>query len=151
MKKTLTLLLAFSMAIAAMAQGKGKGHDKDKNDKHSDGKSNHHDGNDDNNNNGIYRERKDDDKVDHQKKNKNYSYTKNLPSKVRAAFSRDFPNATNVTWTKSNGNWTATFNRSILGRTTATYHANGQRIGGTAQTPPVRRRILGNPIPPASN
>lgn len=51
--------------------------------------------------------------------------SKNQPAKVRAAFQRDYPNARNVTWTKCRGDWTATFNGAF--RSTAIYHANGQR------------------------
>lgn len=51
--------------------------------------------------------------------------SKNQPAKVRAAFQRDYPNATNIRWTKCRGDWTATF--SGLFRSTAVYHANGDR------------------------
>ena len=52
--------------------------------------------------------------------------SKNQPAKVRAAFARDYPNATGVSWSKYRGDWTASFN-SGLGRSTAVYHANGER------------------------
>jgi hypothetical protein len=52
--------------------------------------------------------------------------SKNQPAKVRAAFQRDYPNATNVSWSKYRGDWTATF-RGGLYTSTAVYHANGQR------------------------
>ncbi len=53
-------------------------------------------------------------------------YAKNQPKKVLAALYRDYPAATNVTWDKYKGDYTATFNNGIW-RSTAVYHANGQR------------------------
>jgi hypothetical protein len=52
--------------------------------------------------------------------------SKNQPAKVRAAFARDYPNATGVSWSKYRGDWTATFNNGTT-RSTAVYHANGER------------------------
>ena len=52
--------------------------------------------------------------------------SKNQPAKVRAAFARDYPNATGVSWSKYRGDWTATFNNGAT-RSTAVYHANGER------------------------
>src|SRR5215203_2966458 len=52
--------------------------------------------------------------------------SKNQPAKVRSAFAKDYPNASNVSWSKYRGDWTATFNNTII-RSTAVYHANGQR------------------------
>lgn len=52
--------------------------------------------------------------------------SKNQPAKVRAAFARDYPNATGVSWSKYRGDWTATFNNGAT-RSTAIYHANGER------------------------
>jgi hypothetical protein len=52
--------------------------------------------------------------------------SKNQPAKVRSAFAKDYPNATNVSWSKYRGDWTATFNGGVT-RSTAVYHANGQR------------------------
>jgi hypothetical protein len=52
--------------------------------------------------------------------------SKNQPAKVRNAFNRDYPNATNVYWTKCRGDWTGTFNGGLV-RSTAVYHANGDR------------------------
>lgn len=52
--------------------------------------------------------------------------SKNQPAKVRDAFAKDYPNATNVSWSKYRGDWTATFNNG-LDRSVAVYHANGQR------------------------
>lgn len=53
-------------------------------------------------------------------------YSKNQPAKVRAAFAHDYPNATNISWSKYRGDWTASFNGGIA-RSVAVYHANGQR------------------------
>src|SRR4051812_47470728 len=52
--------------------------------------------------------------------------SKNQPAKVTKAFERDYPDARNVTWSKYDGNWTASFSSGIV-RTTAVYHANGIR------------------------
>jgi len=52
--------------------------------------------------------------------------SKNQPAKVRSAFASDYPNATNVSWSKYRGDWTATFNNGIS-HSVAVYHANGQR------------------------
>lgn len=52
--------------------------------------------------------------------------SKNQPAKVRAAFARDYPDATGVSWSKYQGDWTATFNQGVT-RSTAVYHANGER------------------------
>lgn len=69
--------------------------------------------------------------------------SKNQPAKVSSAFNRDYPGAVNVRWTKCRGDWTATFNGSLF-RSTAVYHANGQRRD--TRTPVSRdnipRRIL---------
>jgi hypothetical protein len=52
--------------------------------------------------------------------------SKNQPAKVRSAFAKDYPNAANVSWSKYRGDWTATFSNGIT-KSTAVYHANGQR------------------------
>ncbi len=52
--------------------------------------------------------------------------SKNQPAKVRQAFSRDYPYAGNVTWSKYRGDWTATFRNGVFW-STAVYHANGDR------------------------
>jgi hypothetical protein len=60
-----------------------------------------------------------------------------VPSKVQAAFARDYGNASGVTWTKSRGNWTATYNGGLFGGATsiATYHANGRRMDTRTTVP----------------
>ena len=57
-------------------------------------------------------------------------YSKNTPRKVADVFARDFPNATNVSWTKNSGTWTAHFGGGgiIPNTRTVTYRANGQRV-----------------------
>jgi len=52
--------------------------------------------------------------------------SKNQPAKVRSAFAKDYPGATNVSWSKYRGDWTASFNNGLV-RSVAVYHANGQR------------------------
>lgn len=137
MKKLFTIIAMVSLTITGMAQGKsnGKGHHKDK---------------EDNRKNDDTEYKKNDDKYDDEvqdrkkrgDKNANYpgqnnnndKYAKNVPSKVRAAFNRDYPNSNNVTWTKNRGYWTADMSNGIY-HIKATYAANGQRINGT----PTRR------------
>ena len=132
MKKTITFILAISIGLAGMAQGKsnGKGHAKksDKHQKHANKKSTSDDGYD--RNDDRY-DRNDDNQ--NRRNNNTGKYSKNLPSKVRAAFNNDYPNATNVTWTKSNGHWTATFPNGIY-RRSVTYAANGQRVNQNGST-----------------
>ena len=53
-------------------------------------------------------------------------YSNHQPKKVAAALLRDYPGATNVSWSKYKGDYTATFNSGIW-RSTAVYHANGER------------------------
>lgn len=52
--------------------------------------------------------------------------SKNQPAKVRAAFQRDYPNASNISWSKYRGDWAASFGNGLY-RSTAIYHANGDR------------------------
>ena len=52
--------------------------------------------------------------------------SKNQPTKARQAFAPDYPGATNVSWSKYRGDWTATFSNNGV-TSTAVYHANGQR------------------------
>lgn len=131
MKKLLVFATAITIALSGMAQDKnnGKGHNKDKsekNSKHSSDK-NHHENDDDYDR--RYGKNKGNDDVYQTGKNNNGKYSKKQPAKVRAAFNRDYPNATNVTWTKYRGNWTASFPNGIY-RVNATYSANGQRLNG---------------------
>ena len=73
------------------------------------------------------RDRRDDRDENNGNRNK---FSKNTPRKVGDAFRRDFPNANNVTWTKNQGSWTATFNNGGLFpvNRSVTYRANGERV-----------------------
>lgn len=144
MKKLIIFTAAITIALSGMSQGKsqGKGHNKNKSEKINTHKSdNRHDDRDDR----YESDRDDRHKVGKRHENDkinqsghNGKYSKNQPAKVRAAFHRDFPNATNVTWTKDRGYWTATFSNGILNTNTVTYAANGQRISG--RSPRTNRR-----------
>ena len=128
MKKILTFTLAITIGLAGMAQGKsnGKGHAKkaDKHQKHA-------------NKNGTYDDDYNRDRDYQNNQNNTGKYSKNLPSKVRSAFYNDYPNAGNVTWTKSNGYWTATFPNGVF-RRSVTYAANGQRVNNNATSSRTR-------------
>lgn len=117
MKKYLLLFAAVAITATGIAQGnsqgKGNGKAKNKPAKESKGLEKHDDVKDDGIWNGTQNT-----SVGKQ--------SKNQPAKVRAAFQNDYPNAANVVWSKYRGDWTATFN-SGLGRSTAIYHANGER------------------------
>ena len=67
--------------------------------------------------------------------------SKNQPARVRDAFQRDYPNATNVSWSKYRGDWTATFGNGLF-MSTALYHANGNRRD--TRTPVTKNEIPGN-------
>jgi hypothetical protein len=49
------------------------------------------------------------------------------PHQVTSSFTAEYPNASNVVWTKSRGDWTSAYNVNGY-RTVATYHANGKRV-----------------------
>lgn len=113
MKKLLLLLMVASVGIAGTATAQKK--------------SNKNCGNDKNKYSKKY-DRRNDDRYD---RNGSYSkYSNNAPRQVRDAFNRDYPNASNVSWTKDRGVWTANFKRSGLfgGNSSVSYRANGQRI-----------------------
>ena len=63
--------------------------------------------------------------------------SKNQPAKVRSAFAKDYPNATNVSWSKYRGDWTATFTNGVV-TSTAIYHANGERKDTRTVVPPTQ-------------
>jgi hypothetical protein len=127
MKKFLILITGFAFSLTIIAQGnsgeKRKGKDKSKNEKSITPKSDEQ----------IAKEKK----VKEEHNSKIWEGTsgyggnvpkpsKNQPARVRAAFQKDYPNATNISWSKYRGNWTSTFrNGSFL--STALYHANGER------------------------
>ena len=123
MKKIFLLITGFIFSLAIIAQGnkgeKGQGKDKSINQ----------------GNNGQKEKEAKEKKDEHNKKvwdgtsdkgGKGPKFSKNQPAKVRAAFQRDYPNASNVSWSKYRGDWTATF-RNGLFMSTAVYHANGER------------------------
>ncbi len=129
MKKILTLMLAFTVvSVTGFSQGRGKGKEKQK--KHHAVKHNKKDRDDDwRKRNARYDDRRNR-RYDDQAK-----YSKNIPAKVRAAFNRDFPNASNVQWTKDRGYWTANFGSGIFSRANSvTYKANGTRVTTTANS-----------------
>ncbi len=66
---------------------------------------------------------------------------KNQPKKVQSALLRDYPNASNVVWSKYKGDYTATFNNGAW-RSTAVYHANGERRD--TRTPLTRDQLPGS-------
>src|SRR5688572_11357582 len=110
-------VLSFSIMAQGNSQGKGKSKDKDKS------KS------------GTVIDKDDKEKQKHEdviwdgtsdKDGGGPKPSKNQPAKVRASFSRDYPNAVNVRWSKYRGDWTATFGNGLF-TSTAVYHANGQR------------------------
>lgn len=142
MKKFLLLAAVTSLSFGAIAQGNSHGKkNKNKQEKHND--KNKQDDNDDDdryernqqnngNNEGVYkRNNKNEDGYENRNNSRNDKYSKNTPRKVSDAFYRDYPNASNVNWTKNRGVWTARFNNGGIfgGNNTASYQANGQRVG----------------------
>lgn len=141
MKRIFLLLTAFSISLSILAQGnsaaKSKDKQKDKTEKATGSEKS-----------------KDKEKADKEKKdlddhNKRIwegtsdngsgsKPSKNQPAKVRSSFQRDYPNATNVYWTKYRGDWTATFGNGLY-RSTAIYHANGERRD--TRTPVTRDKL----------
>lgn len=146
MKKLLFLSMAAILSFGAMAQhdhhnnGNSK---KQKKEKKHNKKDHEDDDRDDRNgqwNNDENRRRDNNDRWDNQDNRgndnrDNNSNNGNLPRRVSDAFARDYPNATNVNWTKDRGVWTARFRRSGLfgGNTIVSYSANGQRVNNNNQ------------------
>lgn len=128
MKQLLIFLFVSVLGLAAFAQGKGQGKVKG-NDKATTTSSN-------NKNKGNDKSSKEiKERSDHENKIWEGTYksaadgpkaSKNQPAKVRESFMRDYPNASNVYWSKYRGDWTATF-RNGPWMSTAVYHANGDR------------------------
>lgn len=117
----MSIAFALSISIIAQANNQGKSKGKGKSEKTE------------KNNEKGEKDKKD--RMDHEQKVWDGTYTKqsagplpskNQPAKVRAAFQRDYPNATGVYWSKYRGDWTATFRNGIW-MSTAVYHANGDR------------------------
>ncbi len=114
MKKIYFIFMLLASVSIASAQGKS-GKAKIKKEKHTNHETVNH-GNGDGNN----------ETRDRITQKRNGKLSKNQPTNVTAAFQRDYPNATNVVWSKYKGDWTATFGNGIF-RSTAVYHANGER------------------------
>jgi hypothetical protein len=133
MKKIFFIMLAFTCSFGAIAQGngKGKGHNKQK-------KSNqervYNNERNESVNDRIFR-------GDNNNVNTGGKYTNSTPRKVRDAFYRDYPNASNVSWTKDRGVWTARFNGGGIfgGGNSVSYKANGQRLGSYNDNTVYRR------------
>ncbi|MDB5202190.1 MAG: hypothetical protein JWQ27_1599 [Ferruginibacter sp.] len=133
MKKILFVLAAFTLSVSAMAQGKGKSKNKQegKHEKHN--RSDRDDDDDNDNRNGRWNQQDNQNNQGNQngvynQNGQNGKYAKNVPAKVAQAFNRDYPGARNVSWTKSKGTWTATFNNGVFSNGTAVYRSNGQRV-----------------------
>ncbi len=136
MKKIILLITGFIFSLTIIAQGKsnekGKKKDKSKTEKSINQKNNEQ----------IAKE-----KDEHNKKVWDGTYgkgpkpSKNQPARVRAAFQRDYPNATHVSWSKYRGDWTATFGNGVF-VSTALYHANGERRD--TRTPVTRNEVPRN-------
>lgn len=138
MKKIILLITCFIFSLSIIAQGKSDDNKKDngksKTEKSSKQKSKAQIKKEENikNINDEYEKKV---KEEHSKKiwegtsdkrNKGPKHSKNQPAKVRDAFQSDYPNASNISWSKYRGDWTATFqNRFVM--STALYHANGER------------------------
>ena len=141
MKKFLLLITGFAFSLTIIAQGsstdKGKGKDKSKNEKSLPPKNSEQTAN----------EKKV--KAEHSKKIWEGTFNSgngpkpsiNQPAKVRAAFQTDYPNTTNVSWSKYRGDWTATFGNGLF-MSTALYHANGDRRD--TRTPVTKNEIPRN-------
>ena len=127
MKKIFLLAIGFIFSLTMIAQGnkgeKGKQKEKSKNEKST------------NHSNKQQKEKEAKEKDEHNKKvwegtsdkkGNGPKLSKNQPAQVRAAFQRDYPNASNPSWSKYRGDWTATF-RNGLYMSTVVYHANGER------------------------
>jgi len=129
MKKFFLLSTAFIFSLTMIAQGNsdnGKGNDKSKNEKTAKQGSSEHKAKDANERTQQEEHNKKVWDGTSDKNGKGPVPSKNQPAKVRSAFQRDYPNATNVSWSKYRGDWTASFGNGLY-RSTAVYHANGER------------------------
>ena len=145
MKKFFLLSIGFIFSLTMIAQGNsdnGKGNDKSKNEKtakqvnseqkEKEAKEKKHQ---DEHNRKIWDGTSDN-------SGKGPMPSKNQPTKVRTAFQRDYPNAGNVSWSKYRGDWTASFGNGLYYRSTAVYHANGERRD--TRTPITRNEMPRN-------
>lgn len=147
MKQFILILTAFVISLGVAAQGKsgnkGKGKDKQNQEQSADANSKSK-GKNNNAANGNKEQKEHDQKVwegTYKNEGDGPKPSKNQPAKVREAFSRDYPNVQNVTWSKYRGDWTATF-RNGLFTSTAVYHANGDRRD--TRTPVPRQEVPRN-------
>jgi len=141
MKKFLLVITGLVFSLVMIGQGnsidKGKGKNKSKNEKSVTNRNSEQ----------IAKEKKV--KEEHSKKIWEGTFSgvngpkpsMNQPARVRAAFQRDYPNATIVSWSKYRGDWTATFGNGLF-MSTALYHANGERRD--TRTPITRNEMPRN-------
>jgi len=158
MKKIFLLTIAAAISLGSIAQGnsnrahqkhqKAKKEKKSKNRDYNDDRARNDDWRNRDSRDGDWRnrDRNDDDRRDRNSRNADWRTGRNdddrndnrrngqnagkAPRKVTDAFYRDYPNASNVRWTKDRGVWSATFKRSGLfgGNDTVSYRANGERV-----------------------
>lgn len=149
MKKLFLFSLAAAISFGALAQNKNSNKHHGKNQKGKTYKNK--DKGDDDRRDGEYRNDRNDDRYDNDRRDdrrddrydndrrddrrddrydNDRSSNNNVPRKVGDAFQRDYPNASNVNWTKNRGVWTANFRRNGLfgGNNVVSYRANGQRV-----------------------
>jgi len=146
MKKFFLLSTAFIFSLTMIAQGSsdnGKGNDKSKNEKAAKQGSSGQKEKEANEKNQQEEHNKKVWDGTSDKNGKGPVPSKNQPAKVRSAFQRDYPGATNVSWSKYRGDWTASFGNGFY-RSTALYHANGERRD--TRTPVARNEVPRNVI-----
>ena len=145
MKRILFLLTAITISVSLLAQG-NSGANKDKTKDKGKPVATNPSGNKDKSKDKEKADKEKKERADHDKKiwegtsdkSGGPKASKNQPAKVTSSFQRDYPNATNVYWTKYRGDWTATFGNGAW-RSTAVYHANGERRD--TRTPVSRENI----------
>jgi leucyl aminopeptidase (aminopeptidase T) len=144
MKKFFLVSTGFIFCLSMIAQGNSNNNGKEK-DKSKNEKSVQHGSSE-------QKEKEANEKKQHEEHNKKIwdgtsdngkgpMPSKNQPTKVSAAFQRDYPNAANVSWSKYRGDWTASFGNGWH-RSTAVYHANGERRD--TRTPVTRNEMPQN-------
>lgn len=145
MKKIVFILIAAFVSLSVAAQGNSGAKGKDKQNQEQSGNANAKSkGKNKNAATGNKQQKDHDQKVwegTYKNEGDGPKPSKNQPAKVREAFSRDYPNVQNVTWSKYRGDWTATF-RNGLFTSTAVYHANGDRRD--TRTPVPRQEVPRN-------
>lgn len=119
MKQFITLSVFLLAGLIGFAQGKSKEKTKDKQKTDKTVQTTNA-----NNNSNSGQNAKNDANT---QQNGNSKARKNIPTKVGSAFTGEYPNAVNATWTKNRGDWTVVFGNGVW-RSTATYHSNGERV-----------------------